>query len=156
MEIDKAFLIKTTNDIIIMCVKCVSKCEVILGEKFCDDSFYKRILPYKIFIANSTLYVKNNSIASTLVYQTYNGSMMLSDFIGDDSKRYLLSELSLLIFATLCIFILYMFPKNSVDSTVIIKTEGNIVKKKKKKKMKKKSNDNPATWGLYSENYSEC
>lgn len=146
-----------------MCVKCVSKCEVILGEKNCDDGFQKRILPDETFIANSTLHVKNKTIASRLLYQTYNGSMILSDAVQDNFQKDLFSDL--LIFSILLYLVRWqssanssvarvdLFAKNSVDGTVNIKTDSMI---KKKKKKKKKYQENPATWGLYSKNYSEC
>lgn len=148
MYIDQGFLVKQTTDVINMCIKCTSKCEVLLGGKHCDQTYNQRIFPDKIFVAKSVIHFADPNIAEKLVYQRYNDSFFLSDLLQEDVY---LNEthifwLLLSLFGAL-LYIGYK-PKNETPHKNKLK--------KKRRKENKESIDNPTTWGLYSEQYSEC
>tara|TARA_Y100000746_G_C15461827_1_gene431863 strand:+ start:431 stop:931 length:501 start_codon:yes stop_codon:yes gene_type:complete len=166
MYIDRAFLIKQSTNIIMLCIRCITKCEVIIGKPSCDDTYDKRILPDKTFIANSTLDVHDIAIAHTLIYQTHEKTMLLSDIMKQDWTTTQYSEdINLWLSVLLCSAFIWqvLYHKYTRNCTYTLHNSAQVEQHKhKKKKTKKKKKiildciKNPITWGLYSTQYSEC
>ena len=137
---------KLIEDNILMCVRCLTKCHVIIGAVTCPYDYYTRILPEQTFLNNVTLTIANKTLLQHLWYKTHEDSGPFYDAL-ESSATYdqLFANIISVAGILTCVYILTGESKESIklkdyefDPVMQIHFE------------------NPQEWGKKSLFYSEC